>query len=556
MASKMKEYSGKSVCGGIAVGKILVSEKGLKKTAPQRADDAEAEIRRFRTAKNKAEEQLKNLYAKAAAEVGEENAAIFEIHRMMLCDPDYISAVESRIKDQSVIAEYAAESAAEDFARIFSSMDDEYMKARAADVEDVSRRLTEVLAGREALSAKESEAAVIFAEDLAPSETLQMDKDKILAFVTSLGSTNSHTAILARTIGIPAIVSANIEISDALNGKTVVVDGYGGKIYLDPDEETLSRAAARLEADRKEDAALQAMRGRDNISSDGKRIMLYANIGNIKDLSSVMKNDAGGIGLFRSEFIYLERKSYPSEEEQFVIYKTVAETMGNKRAIIRTLDIGADKQAAYFHLEPEENPAMGVRAIRLCLSRPELFKTQLRALLRASRYGRLAIMYPMITSAEELLRIKAVSDEARDELRDAGLPFGEPEQGIMIETPAAAIISDILAPHVDFFSIGTNDLSQYCLAVDRQNQRAAEFFDPRHTSVLRMIKTTVDNAHRFGKWVGICGELAGDPELTALFLSIGVDELSVSPPNILKIRKKISEIDVEKSRGSAMKLLI
>lgn len=552
----MKEYSGKSAYGGIAVGKIRVQEKGMKKIEPRRVDEPEAEIRRFRAAKEKTEEQLKNLYSKAAEEVGEENAAIFEIHCMMLNDPDYVEAIESCIREQSVNGEYAVEAAAKNFAEVFSSMDDEYMKARAADVEDVSERLVAVLTGRETSASAESEPVIIFAEDLAPSETLQMDKDKIMAFVTSRGSINSHTAILARTMNIPAIVAANVEIEPELEGKVAVVDGYNGKVFVSPDEEILKKARERITADRAEYDKLQSLRGRDNITLDGKKIMLYANIGNVKDLSSVMKNDAGGIGLFRSEFIYLERKSYPSEEEQFIIYKTVAETMGNKRAIIRTLDIGADKQASYFHLEPEENPAMGLRAIRLCLSRPEIFKTQLRALLRASKYGRLAIMYPMIISVEELFRIKAIVDEVKDELREAGVPFGEPEQGIMIETPAAAVISDLLAPHVDFFSIGTNDLSQYALAIDRQNQRTDEFFDSRHTAVLRMIKTTVDNAHRFGKWVGICGELGGDTELTELFLAMGVDELSVSPPKVLSIRKKISETDVEEIRDKAMKLLM
>ncbi len=551
----MKEYSGKSAGGGIAAGRIKVLEKGKIKAEPRTVADTEAEIRRFRTAKDRAEAELVNLYSKAKDEVGEENAAIFEIHRMMLNDPDYVAAIEDCIAQKSVIAEYAVETAAESFAKLFSSMDDEYMKARAADVEDVSQRLEAVLSGRAAAAAS-GEPVIIFAEDLAPSETLQMDKENILAFVTARGSTNSHTAILARTMNIPAVVSANVELDGALDGRIAVVDGLAGKIYVDPDDETLSIARERLAADRAEAEKLQAMRGRENVTVDGKKIKLYANIGNVKDLSSVMKNDAGGIGLFRSEFIYLERKSYPSEEEQFVIYKTVAETMGNKLAVIRTLDIGADKQAPYFHLEPEENPAMGLRAIRLCLCRPEIFKTQLRALLRASRYGRLAIMYPMITSVEELLRIKSIMDEVKDELRTAGIPFGDPEQGIMIETPAAAVISDLLAPHVDFFSIGTNDLSQYALAIDRQNQRAAEFFDPHHTAVLRLIKTTVDNAHRFGKWVGICGELGGDTALTELFLAMGVDELSVSPPKVLYIRKKIVETNVEEIRHSAEKLLV
>ncbi len=551
----MKEYSGKSACGGIAVGKIKVLGKSCIKSEPRRTDEPQKELLRFRSAKEKTALRLKHLYEKAACEIGEENAAIFEIHRMMLDDPDYIGAIEELITEQSLAGEFAVESVSEEFASRFASMEDEYMSARAADVRDISEQLVGALLGKEGSFAVSDEPVIILAEDLAPSETLQMDKDKILAFVTSGGSTTSHTAILAGTMNIPAVVGADIEISPRFDGCIAVADGYSGRLNNEPDEKTLSLARERLERDKAENERLQALRGRENISLDGKKILLYANIGNVKDLSAAMKNDAGGIGLLRSEFIYLERKSYPSEEEQYVIYKTVAETLGDKRAIIRTLDIGADKQAAYFHLEPEENPAMGLRAIRLCLSRPELFKTQLRALLRASVHGELAIMYPMITSVEELLRIKSILAEAAEELRHSHLPFKIPEQGIMIETPAAAVISDRLAPHVDFFSIGTNDLSQYALAIDRQNRRTDEFFNPHHLGVLRLIKTTVDNAHRHGKWAGICGELAGDERLTELFLAIGVDELSVSPPKVLPIRRRIGEINVEKSRAQALKIL-
>lgn len=543
----MKEFSGKSVCGGIAAGIIKFHEKGIKKAEPVKVRDPEGEVLRFRNALEKAKEELKNLYSKAAREVGEENAAIFEIHSMMLEDPDYVKSVEECIRQRSVNSEFAVEYTCGEFAKMFSEMDDEYMKARAADVEDVSERLMYILAGREGGTVI-TEPVIILAEDLAPSETLKMDKDKILAFITSRGSVNSHTAILARTMNIPAVVNAGIDDLKALDGKYAVVDGHNGKIYSEPTDEVLEKAMNRHRIDEQRESELQAFRGRTGITADGRRLKLYSNIGNIKDLSSVMKNDAEGIGLFRSEFIYLERKSYPSEEEQFVIYKTALETMGDKMVIIRTLDIGADKQAAYFHMEPEENPAMGVRAIRLCLKRPELFKTQLRALLRASVYGRLGIMYPMIISPEEIIEIRGIYNQVRDELRADSVPFGNPEQGIMIETPAAAVISDVLAPYVDFFSIGTNDLSQYALAIDRQNRQTEEFFYPYHKAVLRMIKTAADNAHACGKWVGICGELASDPELTELFVGMGIDELSVSPPKVLSLRKRIAECSYERAK--------
>lgn len=538
----MKEYSGKSVCGGIAVGTIRVHEKGARQTEPVHVEDVDGEIRRFENARSKAIAQLKNLYNKAAKEVGMENAAIFEIHSMMLEDPDYIKSVEDCIKTRRVNCEFVVEETSCDFAERFSQMDDEYMQARAADVKDISDRIVTILAGRENAPSMQ-EPSIIFAEDLAPSETLQMDKSKILAFVTSKGSANSHTAILARTMNIPAIVNTDIENLGELDGHYAVIDGHKGAIYVDPTEDIKEKALRRKESDAKDMEELREFIGKESKTADGKKLMVYCNIGNITDLEAVTKNDGEGIGLFRSEFLYLERKNYPTEEEQFSIYKTALEAMGGKKVIIRTLDIGADKQVPYFHIEPEENPALGLRAIRLCLKRPELFKTQLRALLRASVYGSLGIMYPMITSAEELDEIEKLYNQVREELISEGVPIGNPEQGIMVETPAAAVISDILADKVDFFSIGTNDLSQYTLAIDRQNRHAEEFFNPHHKAVLRMIKTTVDNAHAKGKWVGICGELAGDLELTELFAGMGIDELSVSPPKVLPLRKRISQCD-------------
>jgi len=540
---EMKVYKGKSVFGGIAIGKIQVYGKGEKQVKCTKVEDVEAEILRYRQATMEAMKQLKTLYEKALREVGEANAAIFEIHQMMLEDGDYQESIENIIHTQEVNAEYAVAQTGDNFVRMFASMEDDYMRGRAADVKDISGRLLAVLQGEEEkMSVRES--VIIVADDLAPSETVQLDKDLVLSFVTACGSPNSHTAILARTIGIPALVGTGLSPDGTIDGKLGIVDGTDGTFYVEPDEETLSRLRKARQEELLKKELLQTLKGKENITLDGQNILLYANIGNIKDLAAVLQNDAGGIGLFRSEFIYLEREDFPTEEEQFKIYRTVAETMGEKRVVIRTLDIGADKQCGYFKMEKEENPAMGCRAIRVCLTRPEIFKTQLRALFRASAFGKIAIMYPMITSVWEVRKIKEIAEEVREELKSQGIAYGEPEQGIMIETPAAAIISDRLAPEVDFFSIGTNDLTQYLLAVDRQNTALDDFCDPHHPAVLRMIELVVENAHRAGIWAGICGELGADPELTRDFLAMGVDELSVSPGRILPIRKIVLETDV------------
>lgn len=540
----MKVYKGKSVFGGIAIGKIQVYGKGEKQVKRTKVEDAAAEILRYRQATQEAMDQLKALYEKALQEVGEANAAIFEIHQMMLEDGDYQESIENIIHTQEVNAEYAVAQTGDNFAQMFASMEDDYMRGRAADVRDISERLLTVLQGGDEEKMNLKEPVIIVADDLAPSETVQLDKDMVLSFVTVHGSLNSHTAILARTIGIPALVGTGLSLDETIDGKLGIVDGTDGTFYVEPDEETLKR----LEKARQEELAkkelLQTLKGKENITLDGQKILLYANIGNMKDLAAVMQNDAGGIGLFRSEFIYLERDDFPTEEEQFNIYRTVAETMGKKRVIIRTLDIGADKQCDYFQMEKEENPAMGCRAIRICLTRPEIFKTQLRALFRASAFGKIAIMYPMITSVWEVRRIKEIVEEVKGELQAQGIACGEPEQGIMIETPAAAIISDQLAREVDFFSIGTNDLTQYLLAVDRQNTALDEFCDTHHPAVLRMIELVVENAHKAGIWAGICGELGADLELTRDFLAMGVDELSVSPGSVLPIRKIVLETDV------------
>lgn len=540
----MKVYKGKSVFGGIAIGKIQVYGKGEKQVKRTKVEDAAAEILRYRQATQEAMDQLKVLYEKALQEVGEANAAIFEIHQMMLEDGDYQESIENIIHTQGVNAEYAVAQTGDNFAQMFASMEDDYMRGRAADVRDISERLLTVLQGGDEEKMNLKEPVIIVADDLAPSETVQLDKDMVLSFVTVHGSLNSHTAILARTIGIPALVGTGLSLDETIDGKLGIVDGTDGTFYVEPDEETLGR----LEKARQEELAkkelLQTLKGKENITLDGQKILLYANIGNMKDLAAVMQNDAGGIGLFRSEFIYLERDDFPTEEEQFNIYRTVAETMGKKRVIIRTLDIGADKQCDYFQMEKEENPAMGCRAIRICLTRPQIFRTQLRALFRASAFGKIAIMYPMITSVWEVRRIKEIVEEVKGELQAQGIAYGEPEQGIMIETPAAAIISDQLAREVDFFSIGTNDLTQYLLAVDRQNTALDEFCDTHHPAVLRMIELVVENAHKAGIWAGICGELGADLELTRDFLAMGVDELSVSPGSVLPIRKIVLETDV------------
>ena len=540
----MQIYQGKSVFSGIAIGKIRVYKKNERQVKRVKVENPDAEMVRFEEAKAKGIAQLGVLYEKACKEVGEANAAIFEVHQMMMEDDGYNESVENIIKSQGVNAEYAVATTGDNFAQMFSAMDDDYMRERAADVKDISERLISILNGDNTDASLNDEPAIIVADDLAPSETVQMDKDKVLSFVTVHGSLNSHTAILARTMAIPALVGTPLPLDESVDGKIGIVDGSDGTIYVDPDEETLAAMQKRRTEDEEKKKLLLTLKGKENITLDGQKILLYANIGNIKDLAAVMQNDAGGIGLFRSEFIYLEQDHYPTEEEQFRIYKQAAETMAGKRVIIRTLDIGADKQCDYFEMEKEENPALGCRAIRICLTRPEIFKTQLRALFRASAYGKIAIMYPMITSVGEVRQIKAIVEEVKASLAEQGIEYGNPEQGIMIETPAAAIISDELAKEVDFFSIGTNDLSQYTLAIDRQNTKLDPFFDPHHPAILRMIQIVVENAHKAGIWAGICGELGADQELTKEFLAMGVDELSVSPGSILPLRKIILETNV------------
>ena len=541
----MQIYKGKSVFGGIAIGKISVYSKAEQQVKRLKIENVEKEVERYHEATATAIQQLQELYDKALREVGEANAAIFEIHQMMLEDDDYAESIENMIQMQKVNAEYAVAQTADNFARMFSLMDDDYMKERAADVKDISERLLTVLQGEESQGVESQEPSIIVADDLAPSETVQLDKDKVLSFVTVHGSLNSHSAILARTMGIPALVGTKLPVDDTVNGKLGIVDGTNGIIYVDPDEVTLGKMKELQKIELEKKKLLETLKGKENITLDGQKILLYANIGNTKDLATVLQNDAGGIGLFRSEFIYLEREDYPTEEEQFQIYKAVAETMAGKRVIIRTLDIGADKQCDYFKMEKEENPAMGCRAIRICLKRPEIFKTQLRALFRASVYGKIAIMYPMITSVKEIQRIKDIVTQVKAELEEQGVEYREPEQGIMIETPAAVMISDQLAKEVDFFSIGTNDLTQYTLAIDRQNTALDQFYDPHHPAVQRMISMAVNNAHKAGIWAGICGELGADRELTKEFLVMGVDELSVSPGNILPIRKIVRETNVK-----------
>ena len=544
----MEVYQGKSVFGGIAIGRISVHKKDEQQVKRVRIEDPEQEILRYRQAKQTAMEQLQGLYQKALKEVGEANAAIFEIHQMMLEDDDYNESVENIIRMQQVNAEYAVASTGDNFAQMFSAMDDDYMRARSADVKDISERVLSVLGDRSTGIAASEEPVIIVADDLAPSETVQLNKDLVLSFVTVHGSVNSHTAILARTMSIPALIGTAIPLTDDIDGKIGIVDGKNGCIYVDPDEDTLGRMQQLKLEEQEKKELLQTLKGRENITIDGKKIMLYANIGNSKDLAAVLQNDAGGIGLFRSEFIYLERETFPTEEEQFQIYRTVAETMAGKPVIIRTLDIGADKKCDYFEMEPEENPAMGCRAIRICLTRPEIFKTQLRALFRTSAFGNISIMYPMIISVEEVHRIKEIVTEVKRELTEQGVAFGEPKQGIMIETPAAVMMSEELAKEVDFFSIGTNDLTQYTLAIDRQNPKLDAFYDPHHPAVLRMIQMVVENAHKAGIWAGICGELGADTTLTRRFLAMGVDELSMSPGSILPVRKIILETDVTKER--------
>lgn len=540
----MKEYKGKSVFGGIAIGRIKVYNKSEQQVKRVHIDDTEHEKKRYYAAVDKAAMQLQELYDKAVKEVGEANAAIFEMHQIMLTDDDYKESVENIIDSQHVNAEYAVAQTGDNYAAMFAAMEDEYMRGRSADVKDISERLINILSGFNASSMVSDEPVIIVAEDLAPSETVQLDKDKILSFVSVKGSVNSHTAILARTMGIPALIGTPVIPDNDIDGKMGIVDGNSGCLYVDPDNEKFGYYRKKRDEQLKQKELLQLLKGREDITIDGRRIKLYANIGNVKDVMTVKANDAAGIGLFRSEFIYLERDTFPTEEEQFNIYRTVAENMAGKPVIIRTLDIGADKQCDYFNMDKEDNPALGMRAIRICLTRTEIFKTQLRALYRASAYGNINIMYPMIANMWEIDRIKEIEKEVRDELKQQGIDTGNVQTGIMIETPAAVMQSDELAEKVDFFSIGTNDLTQYTLAVDRQNPKLDSFFDPHHPAVLKMIKMVVDNAHKAGIWAGICGELGADTSLTREFLKMGVDELSVSPGRILPIRKIILDTDV------------
>ena len=560
---------GKSVFGGIAIGKLSVYGKKDHAVKRSKVADTEAENNRFLEAKEEAKRQLAGFYEKAVKEVGEVNAAIFEIHQMMLDDQDYMESVTNMIKTQEVNAEFAVASTGDNFSAMFAAMEDDYMRERAADVKDISNRVISILQGSTAGTTTGEEPVILLADDLAPSETVQLDKSKVLSFVTRHGSTNSHTAILARTMNIPALIgvdfpekldeapsgessfsqnaAAGTDSSVAIDGVLGIVDGYQGKFYLNPDEETLAKYRKLKEEDEQKKRLLQELKGKENVTLDGKKINLYANIGGVADVANVLANDAGGIGLFRSEFLYLEAEDYPTEEAQFTAYKTVAENMAGKKVIIRTLDIGADKQVGYFNLEKEENPALGYRAIRICLDRKEIFKTQLRAIYRASYYGTISIMFPMIISVAEVHAIKEIIKEVKAELDRDGLPYKEVEIGIMIETPAAAMISDLLAKEVDFFSIGTNDLTQYTLAIDRQNPKLDSIYDAHHEAVLRMLKMVVDNGHKEGCWVGICGELGADTELTETFLRMGFDELSVSPSMVLRVRDRIRNVDLRKN---------
>mgnify|MGYP002771792284 FL=1 len=541
----MQCFQGKSVYKGIAMGPVVVLKKNDYQVKRTRIEDAEAEAARVDVALKASQEQLQKLYDKAVKEVGEASAAIFEVHQMMLEDEDYLEAIQNMIRTEQVNAEYAVAVTGDNFAEMFASMDDDYMKARSADIKDISERLVRNLSGQGDVDLSSIEPSVIVADDLSPSETVQMDKDKILAFVTVHGSTNSHTAILARMMNIPALIGVKMNLEELQTGMTAVVDGFGGKVTFEPDEELKAQTEARMQEEEEKLKLLQELKGKENITLDGRKINIYANIGSVGDIGYVMENDAGGIGLFRSEFLYLGRNDFPTEEEQFQAYKQAVQMMAGKKVIIRTLDIGADKQVDYFNLGNEDNPAMGYRAIRICLKQPEIFKTQLRALLRAAVYGNLSIMYPMITSTEEVKRIYEIVAEVEGELKAQEIQYKIPEQGIMIETPAAAIISDRLAEMVDFFSIGTNDLTQYTLAIDRQNEKLDEFYNPHHEALLRMIQMVVDNAHKCGKWAGICGELGADPTLTEQFVRMGLDELSVAPSMVLKLRKIVREMKVE-----------
>ena len=540
----MLTISGKSVFGGVAIGRITFYKRNQKVIKRSHVDDIDAELKRFHEAKDKAVSQLQELHDKALDDVGEANAMIFEIHQMMLEDLDYLESIENIIRSQQVNAEFAVATTADNFAQMFASMDDAYMQGRAADVKDVSERVLDILCGVDEGVHEMTEPCIVAADDLAPSETVQLDKSKVLGFATMHGSSNSHTAILARTMNIPAVIGLGEDLQPSFDGKMAVLDGFTGTLYVDPDEETLAQMQEKRQKDLDQKALLEQLKGKDNVTKSGQRINVYANIGNVSDVGAVLKNDAGGIGLFRSEFLYLENSTFPTEDQQFSVYKQVAENMAGKKVIIRTLDIGADKQVDYFGLDKEENPALGYRAIRICLTRPEIFKTQLRALYRAAMYGNISIMFPMIISVDEIHRIKAIIAEVKAELKEEGIPFrDEVELGVMIETPASVMISRDLAKEVDFFSVGTNDLTQYTLAIDRQNSKLDEFYDPHHPAVLAMIRMAAENAHAEGKWIGICGELGADLELTEEFLKMGLDELSVSPSMVLPLRKRIRECE-------------
>ena len=541
----MQSFQGKSVYKGIVMGPVVVLKKNDYQVKRSRIEDADAETSRVQEAVKRSQEQLQKLYDKALKEVGEASAAIFEVHQMMLEDEDYLEAIQNMIQTEMVNAEYAVAVTGDNFSQMFASMDDDYMKARAADIKDISERLVRNLSGQEDADLSDIDPSVIVADDLSPSETVQMDKEKILAFVTVHGSTNSHTAILARMMNIPALIGVPLALDELKNGTTAVVDGFTGQVTFEPDEETQAATLKRVQEEKEKLALLQELKGKENITLDGKKINIYANIGSVGDIGYVLENDAGGIGLFRSEFLYLGRNDFPTEEEQFQAYKQVVQTMAGKKVIIRTLDIGADKQVDYFNLGNEENPALGYRAIRICLKQPDIFKTQLRALFRAAVYGNLSIMYPMITSVEEVEKIYEIVKEVEIELKAQEIQYRIPEQGIMIETPAAVMVSDRLAEMVDFFSIGTNDLTQYTLAIDRQNEKLDDFYNPHHEAVLRMIQMVVDNAPKCGKWAGFCGELGADLTLTEKFVRMGLDELSVAPSMILKLRKIVREMKAE-----------
>ena len=541
----MQSYQGKSVYKGIAMGPVVVLKKNDYQVKRTRIEDPEAEIKRVDEALEKSKEQLQKLYDKAVQEVGEASAAIFEVHQMMLEDDDYLEAIQNTIRTEQINAEYAVAATGDNFAEMFASMDDDYMKARSADIKDISERLVRNLSGQDDADLSSIEPSIIVADDLSPSETVQMDKDKILAFVTVHGSTNSHTAILARMMNIPALIGVDMDLEELHTGMEAVVDGFQSVVIFEPDETVKAQTTEKMAEEAEKLRLLQELKGKENVTLDGHKINIYANIGSVGDIGYVMENDAGGIGLFRSEFLYLGRNDFPTEEEQFQAYKQAGQRRAGKKVIIRTLDIGADKQVDYFNLGNEDNPAMGYRAIRICLKQPEIFKTQLRALLRAAVYGNLSIMYPMITSTEEVKKIYEIVAEVEEELKAQEIQYKIPEQGIMIETPAAAIISDRLAEMVDFFSIGTNDLTQYTLAIDRQNEKLDEFYNPHHEALLRMIQMVVDNAHKCGKWAGICGELGADTTLTEEFVRMGLDELSVAPSMVLKLRKIVREMKVE-----------